>query len=664
VRARSVFGVTAVLLLGAALAWWQWPADPIPPLQRDWRAVVSVIGGNAFVEPHGVAVAPGGAIYVADGVGGNRVHRIEVDGTIVPFAGRERGFADGTAAAARFDTPSAVVVDRDGTVFVADTGNNAIRRLTSDGQVSTLTTALNGPMGLAIDSGGRLLVADTYNDRIVSVDRDGTITPLMLTAALDTPTALAADSAGTLYIADTGNNVVHVVTTAGTVTTIDAAVIGGWRHPLGVAIDSAGTLYVTDDTSRVTEVLPGAPLSARVVAGSSPGFRNGFGDEAQFRRPAGLIAIAPGRLVVADAGNGLLRTVTATALAEAAAPPSPTVTPRFDVEAFRGRPLLWPLEPLHGPFEIAGTLGEARGDDADRFHAGIDVRGEQGAPVLAVRDGVVAGALSTGDFGSLNEWLRVGALTYVHLRVGRTHDGQVVDAGRFGASRDERKRITRIRVKRGTHFSTGDVIGTVNPFNHVHLNVGWGGEEYNPLLFRLVQFEDTVPPSIARGGIRLYDLQGAPLVKDKRGRVIISGPVQIVVDAWDQANGNRPGRRLGVYSLGYQVLQADGAPAPGFAAPVETIRFDRLATDPNASRLVYAPGSGIPFYGRRRTRFLYIVTNTFRDGVAGPGLWNATTLPPGDYTLRVRVTDIAGNEALRHRDLAVTIAARAHTAGE
>jgi hypothetical protein len=83
--------------------------------------------------------------------------------------------------------------------------------------------------------------------------------------------------------------------------------------------------------------------------------------------------------------------------------------------------------------------------------------------------------------------------------------------------------------------------------------------------------------------------------------------------------------------------------------------FDRLAIDPDAARLVYAPGSGIPFYGRRTTRFLYAVTNTFRDGVASPGFWDSNALAPGNYTLRVRAVDVRGNEALANRDVPVTV---------
>jgi hypothetical protein len=574
---------------------------------------------------------------------------------VTTVAGAGEGFVDGPGVTARFSTPSGLALDEAGMLYVADTGNDAIRRISPSGDVSTVARGLNGPIGIAIDPRGRLVAADSYNDRLVVIDAAGEVQPLAIDPPLDTPTGITISRDGTIYVADTGNHVIRALSPTGGFSTIDAAAIGGLRHPVAVAIDAAGTIYVADESSRIIAI--DAPGGARVIAGSTPGYRSGGGEDAQFRRPGALAALEPGRLVIADTGNALIRSVVATSLAPLAPPPSPWIDPEFDAAGFGAQPLFWPLEPLYGPFEIAGTLGEARGEDAGRFHAGIDVRADYGTPVLAVRDGVVSAPLATGDFGSLNEWVRIGAVTYVHLRVGRARRGEVLDR-RFVPTRNDSGEITRMRVKRGARFSTGDVVGSVNPFNHVHLNVGWGGEEYNPLLFRLVQFEDTIAPTIARGGVRLFAADGTPLIKREHGRIVVSGNVQVVVDAWDQANGNRPSRRLGVYALGYQVLMKDGTPAPGFTDPLETIRFDQLQMNPDASRIVFAPGSGIPFYGQRRTRFLYIVTNTFRDGVAASGLWDTTELPPGEYTLRVHVSDINGNQALANRDVRVTVTGR------
>jgi len=120
-------------------------------------------------------------------------------------------------------------------------------------------------------------------------------------------------------------------------------------------------------------------------------------------------------------------------------------------------------------------------------------------------------------------------------------------------------------------------------------------------------------------------------------------------------NGNARRRRLGLFRLGYEVLHDDGSPVAGFEAPRDTIVFNRLDIAPDAARLVYAPGSGIPFYGRRATRFLYAVTNTFRDGVAAPGVWDSRVLVPGPYTLRIHAADVRGNQALANRDLRVLV---------
>jgi hypothetical protein len=300
-------------------------------------------------------------------------------------------------------------------------------------------------------------------------------------------------------------------------------------------------------------------------------------------------------------------------------------------------------------------MGEARGEEAGRFHSGIDVRGEQGEAVLAVRDGVAQLPSTVSAFGTLNESIRIGPIAYVHVRAGRDRVGRVADEARFAATRDETGRVVDIRLKRGARFAVGDVVGSVNAFNHVHMNVGWPGEEYNPLLFRLTQYRDTVPPTIAAGGVRLYSPDGQRLTARANRRLVVSGDVQIVVDAWDQADGNLPHRRLGLFELGYQVLGAHGTPAPGFEAPRMTLRFDRLGQQSNAPSLVFATGSGIPFYGERRTRFLYVVTNRFRGGEATEGMWRTTDLAPGDYTLRIHARDASGNAATANRDLAVTI---------
>ena len=692
-RGRRVLpaAVLILLLAGAAAGWW-WTRPHLQPLEPGWTARVVVIAGDGqegsrdghpararFTDPFGVAITADETIYVADGGDAPRIRRIAPDGRVSTFAGGERGFADGTGASARFDSPSALALDPSGMLYVADTGNNAVRRIAPDGRVTTLAgdgtpgfadgpargARFNGPIGVAVDGGGRVIVADTYNDRIRLIEVDGTVRTLAGSgepgavdgsgpaARFDTPSGVAVGPDGQIFVADTANGLVRTIDPEGAVSTAGPPLPAGLLRPAGIAAGPDGEIYVTDDRGWIVEIAAGG---IRVVAGSRPGFLDGPGPDARFRRPSGIAVAGPGRLVVADTGNALVRLAASVSHVDLRPPAPPRVAPRFDDEAFGRLPLLWPVPPMGGPHEIAGTLGETRGGaGAERFHAGIDVREIDGTPVHAVREGTVVAPIATGDFGTLNEWLRVGPLTYVHVRVGRTRRNQPFDGARFVPTYDDTGRLVRMRAKRGARFGTGDTVATINAFNHVHLNVGWPGEEHNPLRFRLAQFEDTVPPTIARGGVRLFDATGQGLTRRARGRTIVSGQVRIVVDAWDRVDGNLPHRRLGLYALGYQILRADSRPAPGFDTPLETITFDRLAVTPDAARLVYASGSGIPFYGRRVTRFLYTVTNTLRDGRAAESFWDTTLHPAGDYIVRILASDFNGNQAVENRDLPVTI---------
>ena len=694
-RARAFIGLAAVLAGAAAFAlWWRpWRARD-PRLDPRWTATVVVLAGDGtagvrdgaretarFSDPFGVAVGADGTVYVADAGDAQRIRRINASGEVTTLAGGIRGFADGPGSEARFDTPSALAIDAQGALYVADTGNNAIRRIAPDGTVTTVAgggsagyrdgpgreALFNGPIGLALDSSGRMLIADTYNDRIRSIAPDGVVSTLAgdgvpgfvdgaaASARFDTPCGIAIDAAGTIVVADTGNDAVRTIDVTGAVSTVPVSSADGLSRPVGITIDRSREVFVTDSRGRVLAIGSGA---ARTVAGSIAGFADGAAEDARFRGPAGIAAADTGRLVVADAGNALVRIAAAPSRLPLLPPASARVDPRFPIEPFQRHAVLWPVAPMDAPHEIAGTLGEARGaEGSERFHAGIDIRIEEGTPVLAVRGGTVSQPIAAHDFGSLNESLRVGPVAYVHIRAGRDRRNALIDTERFVPTYDEMGILTRVRVKRGASFAAGQAIGTVNPFNHVHLNIGWPGEERNPLLFDLVGFTDTVRPTIARGGVRVLDDLGQPFTRRVRGRLVISGRVQIVVDAWDQVDGNKPSRRLGLFELGYQILKRDGTPASGFEDVRPTLRFDRLANDPLAATLAYAPGSGIPFYRGRRTRFLYLVTNRLDGGMAAPGAWDTSTLPAGDYIVRAWAADVRGNTAIANRDVAVTIAA-------
>jgi sugar lactone lactonase YvrE len=697
--AASVVVLIAMALAGLA-AWHTWRHPPLADTSGAWTAVVTTLAGRGtpgfsdddagdaeFSDPFGVAIGPDGAVYVADAGENNRIRRIS-QGRVVTVAGSAReGLADGVGRDAAFHTPSGVAVAADGSLYVADTGNHAVRRITPELNVVTIAGSgtsgyrdgdaidaeFDGPVGIAVGRDGSVFVADTYNDRIRRIDAAGLVTTVAgsgvaglvdgaaTSARFDTPAGIAVESDRSLLVADSGNHVVRRVDLdAGLVTTMEIVSTDGSDvslfTPAGIAVGPRGTIYVSDRRGRVVQVQNDGV--ARLLAGSVSGFADDVGLSARFSAPAGLAVDAHGAVVVADAGNYVIRRLSPPNPSVPAPPRSPSM-PRpgeWLVNPAEWR-LLWPIDPQSEPREVAGTMGEPRGpaeNGRERFHAGLDIQAEHGLEVRAVRRGKIDRLLPAQAHGTINESLSIGPLTYVHLRVGRGRDDRAIDPDRFLPLADDAAQVTRMRVRRGTRIDSGDVIGTVNRFNHVHLNAGPPGREVNPLLLGLPGFTDTVPPSIAPRGIELLDDVGRPFVLRQRRRLVVTGRVRVVVDAWDRSDGNTPSRRLGLFRLGYQVMHPGGRPAAGFEEPRETIRFDRLGAGPDAPRFVYAEGSGIAAYGYRRTRYLYTVTNRLQAGEAEQGFWETRALEDGDYILRVVVADTAGNEAIG--DVAVTIA--------
>jgi hypothetical protein len=345
--------------------------------------------------------------------------------------------------------------------------------------------------------------------------------------------------------------------------------------------------------------------------------------------------------------------------AEAASAPAPLVAGPLGPAPDRAPPATarrWPLKPQDAWHEVVGTMGEDRGDGRgeprDHFHDGLDVRGDVGQEVLAIADGKVTNPVATFGFGKINEGLAIGSLAYVHMRVGRGAHGAALDPSRFEPVRDEAGKLVRMRVRRGTRFAPGDVVGSINPMAHVHLWMGVSGYGLNPLRLGPRGFVDTVAPSI--GSIEVRDGSDARLVKKEAGRLLLPrGELSLVVDAWDQVDGNLPRRRLGLYSLGYQWLRADGAPLPGFERPTTAIEFARLPGDELVNDF-YADRSGITVQGSSETHFRYRVGRAAGRPSAEPP-FSTAALVPGDYVLRIVAKDFSGNEAKGGRDVAVRI---------
>src|SRR5215216_1665629 len=455
---KIIFAVILLIVLGSVTAFlvYRFKHKPLPtPI--GWKAHVTTVAGDgsplvrdgkqsSFSDPFGVAVAADGTIYVADG-GESKIRKSSLDGTVTTLAGGSEGFADGAGASASFNTPSALALGPDGNLYVADTGNNRIRKITPDGKVSTVagegtagyvdgpaaTAQFNGPVGLTVSSGGDIYVADTYNDVIRMITTEGEVTTIagggtrgyadgeQKSALFDTPCGIIVANSN-LIVADTGNSRLRKVSAEGNVTTLP---ISGEdvSSPGGLAFSHDNFLYVTElDRSRVIQVAPDGV--ARVIAGSGAGFADGS-DGARFNQPTG-IAIGPHinkptELFVADSGNYLIRKLDQTTSSTA------TLTdalPKLTNETLGEQSLRWPVDPQQSPHEVVATMGEVRGsfDSADsrhHLHSGLDVFGPYGETVRVVRSEKVTSPLPNWAFDSLNEGLRVGVVSYIHMHVGR-----------------------------------------------------------------------------------------------------------------------------------------------------------------------------------------------------------------------------------------------------
>ena len=254
-----------------------------------------------FNSPFGIVLDATGNLYVSDR-NNSRIRKITSTGEVSTFAGSTYGFSDGSSAASKFSYPNGVTLDGSGNLYVADPGNSRIRKITPAGVVSTFagsseigfadgtgaSAKFRLPEGVAVDGSGNVYVADTENHRIRKITQAGVVSTLAGSALTGSangtgsaasfyrPTGVAVDGIGNIYVTDQFNHLIRKISTAGVVSTLAGKGSAGYtdgtgtaakfRYPTGVALDGNGNIYVADEDNhsirmissyRIDPALPG-----------------------------------------------------------------------------------------------------------------------------------------------------------------------------------------------------------------------------------------------------------------------------------------------------------------------------------------------------------------------------------------------------------------------
>ncbi len=294
-----------------------------------------------FNRPSGIAIDSKNNVYVAD-YDNHKIRKITSNGVVTTLAGSTQGFADGTGNLAQFNYPSGVAIDSEDNVYVVDSGNHKIRKITPNGVVSTIAGSTGGftdgeastaqffyPYGLAIDSKNNIYVADASNHKIRKITSSGVVSTVAgstqgfadgigSTAKFRYPFGIVLDSENNIYVADARTHRIRKITPEGMVSTF-AGGTGGFADgsgniaqfalPWGVSIDSENNIYVADfGNHKIRKITPDREVST--IAGSTQGFGDGVGNSAQFNTPYGVAIDSDNNIYVADGSNHKIRKIT------------------------------------------------------------------------------------------------------------------------------------------------------------------------------------------------------------------------------------------------------------------------------------------------------------------------------------------------------------------
>lgn len=327
-------------------------AGAVTAQAEDYSITTFAGGGSAldgtpgrFNNPYSIAMDSAKNLYIADTVG-NTIRKVTPAGVVSTLAGSPGvlGSADGTGSAARFNFPVGIAVDSSGNVFVADSKNFTIRKITSAGVVTTLAGApfqlgaTDGPgssarfflpYGVAVDAAGNVYVADAGNHVIRKISPAGDVSTLAGAALqpgfvdgtgsgarFSTPFDIALDSGGNLYVADSENHAIRRVTPAGAVTTLAGTTTSGatngtiaearFNTPRGVSLDNAGNIFVADYGNSTLRLIANGAVSTLAGAANIVGNVDSVGTAARFYDLTDVVADNT-TVYIADTSNNTIR---------------------------------------------------------------------------------------------------------------------------------------------------------------------------------------------------------------------------------------------------------------------------------------------------------------------------------------------------------------------